>query len=100
MANDFNAALGVRPGDEPGSLVLDPRPEHEIAPDVVHFAVLTALGEIAAARAVEAPVVPATVTAHLLSRAPSSARVGCCERGNDWRSPRARSPRTASWWPR
>ena len=76
MANDFNAALGVRPGDEPGSLVLDPRPEHEIAPDVVHFAVLTALGEISAARAVEAPVVPATVTVHLLSRARRAPLVG------------------------
>jgi hypothetical protein len=103
VANDFNATLGVRPGDEPGSLVLDPRPEHEIAPDVVHFAVLTALGEISAARAVEAPVVPATVTVHLLSRARRAPLVGkgrCCERENDWRSPRARSPRTASWWPR
>ena len=76
MANDFNATLGVRPGDEPGSLVLDPRPEHEIAPDVVHFAVLTALGEISAARAVEAPVVPATVTVHLLSRARRAPLVG------------------------
>ena len=49
MANDFNTALGLRPGDEPGTLVLDPRPEHQIAPDVIHFAVLTTVAEIAAA---------------------------------------------------
>jgi acyl-coenzyme A thioesterase PaaI-like protein len=67
---DFNTALGLRPGDEPGTLLLDPRPEHQVAPDVVHFAVLTTLAEIAAARAVgAAAVVPATVTVHLLSRA-------------------------------
>jgi len=76
VANDFNAALGVRPGDEPGSLVLDPGPEHEIAPDVVHFTVLTALGEISAARAVEASVLPTTVTVHLLSRARRAPLVG------------------------
>jgi acyl-coenzyme A thioesterase PaaI-like protein len=50
MATEFNSALGLRPGEEPGTLVLDPRPEHQVAPDVVHFAVLTALAEIAAAR--------------------------------------------------
>jgi acyl-coenzyme A thioesterase PaaI-like protein len=76
MANSFNDALGLRPGDEPGSLILDPRPEHEVAPDVVHFAVLTALGEISAARAVEASVVPASVTVHLLSRARRAPLVG------------------------
>ena len=46
MANDFNTALGLRPGDEPGTLVLDPRPEHQVAPDVMHFAVLTTVAEI------------------------------------------------------
>jgi len=76
VASDFNAALGLRPADEPGSLILDPRPEHEIAPDVVHFAVLTALGEISAARAVGASVVPTTVTVHLLSRARRAPLVG------------------------
>ena len=69
MANDFNAALALRPGDEPGTLVIHPRPEHQVAPDVVHFAVLTTLAEISAASAVGASVVPATVTVHLLSRA-------------------------------
>ena len=76
MANTFNAALGLRPGDESGSQILDPRPEHEIAPDVVHFAVLTTLGEIAAASAVGASVVPATVTVHLLARARRAPLVG------------------------
>src|SRR3954467_11058730 len=66
---DFNSALNLRPGDEPDTLILDPRPEHQVAPDVVHFAVLTTLAEIAAAGAVGAPVVPATVTVHLGSRA-------------------------------
>jgi acyl-coenzyme A thioesterase PaaI-like protein len=76
VANTFNAALGLRPGDEPGSQILDPRPEHEIAPDVVHFAVLTTLGEIAAASAVGASVAPATVTVHLLARARRAPLVG------------------------
>jgi hypothetical protein len=35
---------------------------------MVHFAILTTLGEIAAASAVEALVVPSTVTVHLLAR--------------------------------
>jgi len=76
MATEFNTALGLRPGEEPGTLVLDPRPEHQVGPDVVHFAVLTALAEIAAARAVGASVVPATVTVHLLSRAQLAPLVG------------------------
>ena len=57
---DFNSALNLRPGDEPGTLILDPRPEHQVAPDVIHFAVLTTVAEISAAGAVGAPVVPAT----------------------------------------
>jgi acyl-coenzyme A thioesterase PaaI-like protein len=75
-APDFNAALGLRPGDEPGTLILDPRPEHQVAPDVVHFAILTTLAEISAASAVGASVVPATVTVHLLSRARLAPLVG------------------------
>jgi acyl-coenzyme A thioesterase PaaI-like protein len=76
VANDFNTALDLRPGDEPGTLLLDPRAEHQVAPDVVHFAVLTTLAEISAASAVGAPVVPATVTVHLLSRARLAPLVG------------------------
>ena len=66
---DFNTALALSPGDEQGTLLFDPRPEHQVAPDVVHFAVLTTLAEIAAAGTVGGAVVPATVTVHLLSRA-------------------------------
>jgi acyl-coenzyme A thioesterase PaaI-like protein len=43
---------------------------------VIHFAVLTTVAEIAAAAAVGAPVVPATVTVHLLSRARLAPLVG------------------------
>jgi acyl-coenzyme A thioesterase PaaI-like protein len=76
VANDFNTALGLRPGEALGTLVLDPRPEHQIAPDVIHFAVLTTVAEISAAAAVGSPVVPATVTVHLLSRARLAPLVG------------------------
>ena len=76
MANDFNTALGLHPGEEPGTLILDPRPEHQVAPDVIHFAVLSTVAEIAAARAVGTSVVPATVTVHLLSRARLAPLVG------------------------
>jgi acyl-coenzyme A thioesterase PaaI-like protein len=65
----FNDALGLRPGAEPDTILFDPRPEHQVAPDVIHFAVLTTLAEIAAAGSVGAAVMPATVTVHLLSRA-------------------------------
>ena len=74
MGHDFNTVLGLHPGDEAGTLILDPRPEHQVAPDVVHFAVLTTLAEISAARAVRVSVAPATVTVHLLSRAAGAPR--------------------------
>jgi acyl-coenzyme A thioesterase PaaI-like protein len=76
MTPDFNSALGLHPGNEPGTLILNPLPEHQVAPDVVHFAILTTLAEISAAGAVGAPVVPATVTVHLLSRARLAPLVG------------------------
>ena len=69
MTADFNQSLGLRLGDEPGTVLLDPRPEHQVAPDVIHFAVLTTLAEVSAASVVGAPVVPATITVHLLTRA-------------------------------
>lgn len=69
MNRTFNDALGLRPGDAPETVVLEPRPEHQIAPDVVHFAVLATVAEVAAARAVAAPVVPASVHLSLLRRA-------------------------------
>ena len=69
--SDFNSHLGMRPGSEPGTIVLDTRDEHLVAPDTIHFAVLTTLAEVAAAGAVGAPVVPANVSVNLLSRARS-----------------------------
>ncbi len=63
----FNDHLGLRP--EPGGVALDTRPEHEILPGTIHFAVLTTIAEVAAAGSVEASVVPATVTVHLMRRA-------------------------------
>ena len=76
MTANFNDALGMRPGDEPGTILLAPRPEHQVAPGVIHFAVLTTLAEVSAANAVGAAVVPASVTVHLLSRAGLAPLVG------------------------
>lgn len=76
MSTSFNQALGLRQGDQPGTVLLDPRPEHQVAPDVVHFAVLTTLAEVSAASVVGASVVPATVTVHLLNRASLAPLVG------------------------
>jgi acyl-coenzyme A thioesterase PaaI-like protein len=76
MTANFNQALGLRPGDEPGTVLLDPLPEHQVAPDVVHFAVLTTLAEVSAASVVGVSVVPATVTVHLLTRARLAPLVG------------------------
>ena len=72
---DFNTALGLVPGED-GSVVLDAGAAHEVAPDTVHFAVLATLAEVAAARAVSAPVVPAAVSVQLLSRARPGRLVG------------------------
>jgi uncharacterized protein (TIGR00369 family) len=66
---DFNSALGLRRGDDGASVVLDTRPDHLVAPDTIHFAVLTTLAEVAAAQAVGQAVVPAAVTVNLLARA-------------------------------
>ncbi len=68
----FNSWLGLQPGDDAQStpsIVLDTRPEHEVVPGTVHFAVLATLAEVAAAQAVAAAVVPAAVTVQLLARA-------------------------------
>ena len=59
----------LKPADDSDGVILDTRPEHLIAPGTIHFAVLTPLAEVSAASVVGAPVVPATVTIHLLSRA-------------------------------
>jgi acyl-coenzyme A thioesterase PaaI-like protein len=64
---DFNHTLGLRV--EEGEIILDTRPEHEVGPGLVHFAVLATLAEVSAANAVGAPVVPANVHLTLLSKA-------------------------------
>lgn len=69
----FNQRLGLRPGTEPGTVELDPGPEHLVAPGTVHFAVLTTLAEVAAAGAAGAPVVPTQVSLQLMKRATADA---------------------------
>jgi acyl-coenzyme A thioesterase PaaI-like protein len=71
----FNDALGLAAGED-GAIVLDTRPDHQVAPETIHFAVLATLGEVAAARAVGAPVVPAAVSLALLTRARPGRLVG------------------------
>lgn len=64
----FNDSLGLAAGDD-GVVLLDTRPEHEVAPGTIHFAVLATLAEVSAAQAVAAAVVPTSVNVSLLSRA-------------------------------
>jgi len=64
----FNEALGLCAGKD-GAVVLDTRPEHEVAPGTVHFAVLATLAEVAAAGATGVSVVPASVHLSLMRRA-------------------------------
>ena len=71
----FNAALGLAAGAA-GEVLLDTRPEHEVVPGTIHFAVLATVGEVAAAGAVGAPVVPAAVSLTLLTRARPGRLVG------------------------
>jgi len=66
---DFNAHLGLRPGADGKSVELETRPEHQVAPGLIHFAVLATLAEVSAARAVGAAVVPASIHLNLMSRA-------------------------------
>ena len=68
---DFNSALGLRLGKDGETVELEARaPEHQIGHGMVHLAVLTTLGEVAAAHAAGGPVVPATLTANFLRPAP------------------------------
>ena len=66
---DFNQELGLQPGGGPATVRLTTRPEHQVAPGVIHFAVLATLAEVAAAASVEAPVVPASVSLNLVAKA-------------------------------
>ncbi|MHC4549952.1 MAG: PaaI family thioesterase [Planctomycetota bacterium] len=82
---DFNSALGLRLGDDGETVELEARaPEYQIGHGMVHLAVLTTLGEVAAAHAVGGPVVPSTLTANFLRPAPIgllTARGGVLSRG-------------------
>lgn len=63
----FNDHLGLRA--DAGCVALDTRPEHQIVPGTIHFAVLTTLAEVAAAGSVGASVVPASLNVSLMKRA-------------------------------
>lgn len=67
MAN-FNTDLGIRP-DGDGRVVLDAEARHQVAPGLIHFAVLTTIAEVAAAASVGAAVVPASLTVNLMAPA-------------------------------
>lgn len=67
--SDFNTELGLQPAPDGTGVMLDTRPEHEVARGTVHFAVLATLAEVSAARAVGTAVMPASVCLQLLSRA-------------------------------
>lgn len=58
-----------------GAVRLDPQARHEVAPGTIHFAVLATLGEVAAARAAGAGVVPVHLSVQLARRASASARL-------------------------
>ena len=73
--SSFNDHLGLQPG-EGDTVVLDTRPEHQIVPGTIHFAVLTTLAEVSAARAAQASVVPASVHIQLMRRAEPGRLVG------------------------
>jgi len=72
----FNDTLGIRVGEDGTSVVLDAGAEHQVAPETIHFAVLATLAEVSAAQAAGVPVVPASVTVQLLSRARPGRLVG------------------------
>lgn len=67
--SSFNEWLGMEAGEDGASVVLETRPEHQVAPGTIHFAVLGTLAEVSAAQAVAVSVVPASVSLQLLRRA-------------------------------
>lgn len=62
---DFNSRLGM--ALEGDAVVLETKPEHEVAPGMIHFAVLATMAEVAAARSVGSAVMPAQISLSLLS---------------------------------
>lgn len=72
----FNQELGLAPGEDGSSVVLTTRPEHEVIPGTIHFAVLATVAEVSAAQSVAAGVVPVSVSLQLMSRAEPGRLVG------------------------
>ncbi len=64
----FNTELGLEPTAD-GNVILETRPEHEVAPGTVHFAVLATLAEVAAAGATGQAVMPTNLQLNLMRRA-------------------------------
>jgi uncharacterized protein (TIGR00369 family) len=64
---NFNTELGLKHEGE--AVVLEATAAHQVAPDVIHFAVLTTMCEVAAAKAVGVTVMPAQISVNLLSPA-------------------------------
>jgi acyl-coenzyme A thioesterase PaaI-like protein len=64
----FNQELGLQLEPD-GAIRLDPDARHEVAPGTIHFAVLATLGEVAAAHAAGAAVVPTHLSVQLMRRA-------------------------------
>ena len=76
MGTYFNDQLGFRLGEEPNSIVLETRDEHQVAPETIHFAVLATLAEVSAAHAVGASVIPTSINLQLISRAKPGTLIG------------------------
>ncbi|MDH3745871.1 MAG: PaaI family thioesterase [Acidobacteriota bacterium] len=76
MRQSFNNALGLRTGEDGTSVVLDTRPDHQIAPGLIHFAVLATVAEVSAAQSVGRAVVPASIQLQLMRRAEPGRLVG------------------------
>ena len=76
MSPNFNSRLGLEPGLDAESVVLEAGGEHLVAPGTVHFAVLATIAEVAAARSVGAAVVPASLQIQLMRRAKPGRLIG------------------------
>lgn len=72
----FNDSLGLAPAPDGDGVLLTTREEHQVAPGIIHFAVLATLAEVAAAQAAQVAVVPASVHLSLLRRARPGELVG------------------------
>ncbi len=65
----FGSWLGFVRGPGEHEIVLDTRPEHEVVPGTIHFAVLATLGEVAAAATIDAAIAPVALSAQFVTRA-------------------------------